>query len=227
MKKAIDIIFSVIMVLVLIFAILLVGVRLFGLKPYTVISGSMEPEYPVGSLIYVKKAKPAELKVNDPITYVMDSGTVVTHRIIEILPDEDDPTVIRYRTKGDANEDADGTPVHMNNVLGKPVFKIPLIGYVAYFVQNPPGSIIAVSALVLIILLAFLPNIFGIDSKDASEANVAAEEQEKSEKLLEELKTMRDTLADMQKQMTPNEESPQSTPTETGDRSPPDSREQH
>lgn len=159
MKKVFDIISTVVLVVVIVFAFLLVGVRLFGLAPYTVLSGSMEPNIPVGSLIYVKSVGAAELAVKDPLTYMLEDGTVVTHRIIEILPDEDDPTVVRYRVKGDANQDADGDPVHIKNVIGKPVFTIPLLGYVAYAVQTPPTSFLIIGALVILILLAFLPDV--------------------------------------------------------------------
>lgn len=160
MKKIIDIIFTVIMIVVIILAFLIAGIRIIGLSPYAVLSGSMEPEYHVGSMIYVKKTSAAELNVGDPITYVLENGTVVTHRIVEVLPDEDNPTVVRYRVKGDANNTADGDPVHINNVIGKPVFSIPLIGYVAFFVQNPPGTYIMIIFLVGLSLLSFIPNIY-------------------------------------------------------------------
>ncbi|MBQ7364873.1 MAG: signal peptidase I [Clostridia bacterium] len=149
-------------VVVVILAILLAGVRLVGLAPYTVLSGSMEPHYHVGSLIYVKKVDPKTLAVGDDITYMISDTTVVTHRIIEILPDEDDPTILRFRTKGTANNTADGTPVHQRNILGKAVFTIPYLGYFANFVQNPPGLYIAIAFCVILVILVFLPDlIFG------------------------------------------------------------------
>ena len=98
-KKILNSLTTIIVVMVVILAIMLVGVRLFGLQVYSVLSGSMEPEYPVGSLIYVKKVDYKELKVGDPITYLLDEDTVVTHRIIEVLIDEDDPNTIRYFTQ--------------------------------------------------------------------------------------------------------------------------------
>ena len=66
---------------------------------------------------------------------------------------------MRYKTKGDANNTADGTPVHINNVIGKPVFSIPLLGFVAYCVQTPPGSYILLSCLLILLMLSFIPNI--------------------------------------------------------------------
>ena len=179
MKKALDTVASVVMLMAVVIAILLVGVRIFGLTPYTVLSGSMEPTYHVGSLIYVKKVSPYELRVDDPITYVIEGGTIVTHRIIEIIPDEDDPTVIRFRTKGDNNNTPDGDPVHSNNIIGKPVFTIPVLGYIAYFVQNPPGSIIAIGLVLTVAVIAFVPDLVDrIFKDDEAGENLKGEDKE-------------------------------------------------
>ena len=140
-------------------AIALVGVRFVGLQPYVVLSGSMEPSYPVGSLIYVKSVDYKELKVGDAITFMLDENTVVTHRIIEVLVDEEDPDTIRYFTQGDANDTPDGTSVHYRNIIGKPVFSVPYLGYVSHYIQNPPGKYIAIAAGALLILLVFLPDV--------------------------------------------------------------------
>ena len=146
--------------IVVLLAIALVGVRLIGLEPYVVLSGSMEPTYHVGSLIYVKSVDYKELKVGDPITYMISQDTVVTHRIIEVLVDEEDPNTIRYFTQGDANAQPDGTSVHYKNIIGKPVFSIPYLGYVSNYIQNPPGKYVAISGGAILILLVFLPDIF-------------------------------------------------------------------
>ena len=151
--------------IVVLLAIALVGVRLVGLTPYMVLSGSMEPTYHVGALVYVKSVDYKSLSVGDPITYMLDADTVVTHRIIEVLPDEEDPDTIRYFTKGDANNTPDGASVHYKNIIGKPVFSIPYLGYVADFIHNPPGKYIAISAGALLILLVFLPDVFADDKK--------------------------------------------------------------
>ena len=54
-RKTWNVISSILVALVVLLALLLVGARLFGLQVYTVLSGSMEPTYHTGSLIYVKK----------------------------------------------------------------------------------------------------------------------------------------------------------------------------
>lgn len=159
-KSIWNILSSVLVGIVVLLAVALVGVRVVGLQPYVVLSGSMEPTYHVGSLIYVKEVDYKTLQVGDPITYLVSQDTVVTHRIIEVLVDEEDPNVLRYFTKGDANEAADGTSVHYKNILGKPVFSIPYLGYVSNYIQNPPGKYVAMAGGALLILLVFLPDIF-------------------------------------------------------------------
>lgn len=152
--------------IVVVLAIALVGVRLVGLQPYVVLSGSMEPTYHVGSLIYVKSVDYKQLKAGDPITYMISQDTVVTHRITEVLVDEEDPDTLRYFTKGDANDVPDGTSVHYKNIIGKPVFSIPCLGYVSNYIQNPPGKYVALAAGALLILLVFLPDVFSDEEKE-------------------------------------------------------------
>ena len=159
---------SILVAAVVLLAVALVGVRIVGLQPYVVLSGSMEPTYPVGSLIYVKSADYKQLKVGDPITFLVSEDTVATHRIIEVLPDEDDPNTIRYFTQGDANDAPDGSSVHYKNIIGKPVFSIPYLGYVSNYIQTPPGKYVAISCCALLMLLVFLPDIFAKDEKKDS-----------------------------------------------------------
>ena len=156
---------TTLVVIAVVLALLLVGARLIGLQVFTVLSGSMEPTYHVGSLIFVKEVDPYELESGDVITFMLDEDTVATHRIVEVVPDEEDPTVIRFRTKGDANEAIDGSLVHYKNVIGSPVFTIPQLGYVANYIQNPPGTYIAISAGAILLLLVFLPDLFGSDDE--------------------------------------------------------------
>lgn len=150
-KKAWDITSTMLIVIVVIFAILLGGIRLFGLSPYSVLSGSMESVYPTGSLIYVKEVEPETLKVGDVITFKMSGGTVATHRIIELVPDENDPDTIRFRTKGDENEIADGPLVNYGSIIGSPVFCIPFLGYLATYIMQTPGKYIAIAIAVILI----------------------------------------------------------------------------
>ena len=165
-KKILSAITTLLVVLAIIFAVLLAGPRLIGVYSYTVLSGSMEPTYPTGSLIYVKKVDVSELKVGDVITFMLSQDATATHRIVEIVPDESNPDVVRFVTKGDANASADRQPVHCDNVIGTPVFMIPYLGYVATYIQHPPGTYIAISVCAILVMLMFLPDVFSKRSSD-------------------------------------------------------------
>lgn len=166
-KRVWNIVSGILIAIMVVLVVMLVGVRLIGYQPYCVLSGSMEPTYHTGSLIYVKKADPQDIKVGDPITFVLDENlTVATHRVIEI--DEADR---HFYTKGDANEYPDASPVHFNNLIGRPAFTIPYMGYVANYIQNPPGRYIAIAAAAVILMLIFIPDLFD-DSKKKSRSKV-------------------------------------------------------
>ena len=168
-KKILNTITTVLVILVVAVTVMLVGTRLVGIYPYTVLSGSMEPTYHTGSLLYVKKVDPFQLKEGDVITFMLSEDLLATHRIVEVVPDENDPTVIRFMTKGDANDAVDGSLVHYKNVVGTPIFSIPGLGYFANFVQNPPGLYVAIAFCAFLVLLAFLPDIFDEDKKKKKE----------------------------------------------------------
>lgn len=169
-KQILKIVSNALVILIVVLAILLLGFQLFGLKPYSVLSGSMESVYPTGSLIYITKANPADLEVNDIITFKMPSGTIATHRIIELVSDETDPDIIRFRTKGDENEIVDGTLVDFDSVIGKPVFCIPFLGYLATYIMVPPGKYVAVTVAVALILIEIIISI-ALDDKDKKKTN--------------------------------------------------------
>ena len=160
LKKVWDIASTALVVIVVIFAILLVGVRLFGIQVFSVISGSMEHEYPVGTLIYVKDVDPSLIAEGDVITYVLPNDMPSTHRVVRI-----DKENQLFYTKGDANESEDGSPVHFKNLIGKPVFKIPFLGYIAYYIQHPPGMYIAIAAGAVLLIVVFLPDLFKKNGK--------------------------------------------------------------
>ena len=168
MKKVWNMVSTVLVALVVVLALLLAGARLVGLQVFTVLSGSMEPAYHTGSLIYVKKIDTTDIHPGTVITFMLDEDTVVTHRVVEAVPDEEDPSVIRFRTKGDANNAEDGSLVHYKNVIGTPVFTIPSLGYVANYIQHPPGIYVAVSAAAVLLLLVFLPDILAPEKEGRS-----------------------------------------------------------
>lgn len=144
--------------LVVALAILLAGVRLLGFQVFSVLSGSMEPTFHVGSLIYVKETDPQDLQPGDAITYMVNETTVVTHRIVGVVPDDTEPDTLWFRTKGDANDMEDTALVHYRNVLGKAVFSIPFLGYLSSYIQSPPGLYVALGGAAVLLIIAFLPS---------------------------------------------------------------------
>ena len=170
-KKVWDAFTTILVVIVVALAIMLVGVRVAGIQVYTVLSGSMEPTYHTGSLIYVKSVDYTEIEAGQVITFMLDEDTIATHRVVEVIPDETDESVVRYRTKGDANDAEDGSLVHYKNVIGTPIFSIPYMGYVANYIQNPPGTYVAISAGAILLLLVFLPDLFDEDKESKKKKN--------------------------------------------------------
>lgn len=161
-KRIWDGVTTVLVVLVVIFAVFLMGARLVGLQVFHVISPSMEPNYSVGDLIYVKSVDPDSVQVGDPITFVLNEELVVaTHRVVAI-----DSENRRFTTKGDANSTEDAAPVHFNNLIGVPVFAIPLLGYVSAYIQSPPGMYVAIGLGVLLLAAVFLPDMLAKKAKD-------------------------------------------------------------
>lgn len=169
LKKTWNIISTVLVAVVVILALLLAGARLLGMQVFTVLSGSMEPAYHTGSIIYVKKIATEDIQPGTVITFMLDEDTVATHRVTAVVPDEEDPTVVRFRTKGDANNAEDGSLVHYKNVIGTPVFTIPGLGYVANYIQHPPGTYVAISAAAVLLLLVFLPDVLAPEKKKNTE----------------------------------------------------------
>ena len=162
-KKIWDTVTTVLVALVMIFAVFLMGSRLVGLQVFNVISGSMEPTYSVGDLLYVKTVDPDSVRVGDPITFVLNEDlAVATHRVVAV-----DSVNRQFTTKGDANETEDARPVHFNNLVGVPVFAIPLLGYVSAYIQSPPGMYVAIAFGVLLLAAVFLPDLLMKKSEKA------------------------------------------------------------
>lgn len=149
----------VLVAVVVLLAFLLVGMKLLGFEVYTVLSGSMEPEYHTGGLIYVKHVEPQSLEVGDDITFNITATQTATHRIIEIYPDESNPTELWFRTQGVANDVPDSAPVHESKIVGKAVFGLPLLGYLATYIQSPPGMYLAIAVGIALVLFVMLVDV--------------------------------------------------------------------
>ncbi|HIS57601.1 MAG TPA: signal peptidase I [Candidatus Fimimorpha excrementavium] len=114
------------------FSLILVSIPLlWGWKPFTVMSGSMEPELAVGSLVYIREA--AAVEEGDVIAFEMADGNACIHRCIEV---RDDGT---YRTKGDANSFEDAVSVTEDQLIGREAGVLPCAGYWVEWLRTPAG----------------------------------------------------------------------------------------
>lgn len=104
--------------------------KIAGARPYSVLTGSMRPTYPPGTLIVVKPQDTASIKAGDVITYQLRSGQadVVTHRVIEVTKGPDGQP--GFFTQGDANTVADEPLVRSVQVRGVLWYSVPYLGFV-------------------------------------------------------------------------------------------------
>ena len=153
LRRICNVLSIVLIVIMLLIAAVLLVPYVFGYKPMAVVSGSMKPTYPVGSVTFVKEVSPETIAVNDIITF-SGRGKPTTHRVLSI-----DPEKRVFVTKGDNNSVADGE-IAFDRLIGRASeFSIPLIGYISLFVQeSAAGKLTAVAVALVIILLAFLPD---------------------------------------------------------------------
>lgn len=150
-----------IMILVVAACLCLIIPRIAGYEGYVVVSGSMEPTIPVGSVIYSKKTEPELLQTGDIIVFINETRgtTPITHRVVS-----NDPSTGTITTKGDANENEDINPVTYDRVIGKVAAHAPRIGFTVAMFTTVMGKIIGV----LLLLEGWLLNEIGKRLKQRS-----------------------------------------------------------
>lgn len=133
-----------------IFCLPLTVPRVFGFHIYTVVSGSMEPAIPVGSLLYIQKTRPQDMAKDDIIAFYggKDAASIITHRVVEnrVLMGE-------FITKGDANAKEDVSPIPYDDFIGKVRLSIPKAGAAAQVFSSTAGKVTAVCLIGLAVVL--------------------------------------------------------------------------
>ena len=120
-----------------------------GIKPYVVISGSMEPTIETGSVCFINtKVDYNEIRENDIIAFNMN-GTLVTHRVVDISSEG-------LETRGDANNISDGDKVTSANYFGKNIYSIPKVGYTVKAIQSTKGKVICGTCIFLLFMAGLL-----------------------------------------------------------------------
>lgn len=166
---------ALLLVVVALLAAMLVVPRLSGSTAYTVLTGSMSPTMPPGTLAVVKPVDPAGLSIGDAITYQLHSGEpeVVTHRIISVVRSLGGDTT--FVTQGDANPVPDASPVKAGQIRGVVWYSIPYMGYVNGWLTGEQ-RIYAVGAAVVLLLgyTAFMFTGAALDSRRARRRQTGA-----------------------------------------------------
>ena len=109
---------------------------LMNYKLFNIVSPSMEPEIPVGSLIIVQDAAPEDIQEGDIIAF-MDGGSVVSHRVVENKVIEGE-----FVTKGDANQSEDFNAVPYNMLVGQVKYHFRALGQFMELLTTSPGKVL-------------------------------------------------------------------------------------
>ena len=147
--KVIKAFINALMTLIIIIGIVFVLLFLIGIRPFVVLSGSMEPTIHKGSISLINvNYQYSKIKNNDIIAYTATSGDKVTHRVINITEEG-------METKGDKNDSSDGFSTTEENYIGKNIFSIPGVGYIVKNIQTRRGKIILGTLIIFFLLSGF------------------------------------------------------------------------
>lgn len=126
------------------------GPLAFGDRPYTVLTGSMEPAISPGDVVIDERISPTAARVGDIITFrdPEDQSKLITHRVRSVTPEG---RYIWFVTKGDANNTTERWRIAADGELGRVVYTVPWVGHVAVLARTPLGL-----SLFLIVPLALL-----------------------------------------------------------------------
>jgi len=134
-------------------SLLVVIPRVTDAVPLTVLTQSMEPTLPPGTLIVVRPVDPADVAIGDVVTYQIEPGdpALITHRVIGVQFSGDG--VRQFTLKGDNNDVADAELVSEAQIRGRLWYSVPGFGYVSNFMNGDARGLLI--PIVAVLLLAF------------------------------------------------------------------------
>ena len=126
---------TLILLCVIAFCLPMTVARFKGHLVYNVVSGSMEPAIPVGSVIFVEPVEPETIQEGEVIAF-RSRGNVISHRVVSnyVVSGE-------FVTKGDANREEDMNPVKYGELVGKVFLHYPVIGHVLFLYTSNVGKL--------------------------------------------------------------------------------------
>ncbi|CAB4719074.1 MAG: signal peptidase I [Actinobacteria bacterium] len=139
--------------LVALLAATVVVPRLTGATAYTVLTGSMTPTYPAGTLVVVRPRSVDDIGIGTVVTFQLASGdaTVVTHRVVGLASRGGEPA---FQTQGDANPAPDQTWVRPVQVRGAVWYAVPYAGYLTGLLSVRVRGLLVDAAAAVMVLYA-------------------------------------------------------------------------
>ena len=120
-----------------------------GYRPFTVLSGSMEPAIATGDVVVDERIKPLDVRVGDVVTFrdPQNPARLVTHRVVDAQVRGRALAVV---TKGDRNSTPEQWSVPLDGEVGRVKYRLPALGYgLAWTRKLGPVVLIALPALLL------------------------------------------------------------------------------
>jgi signal peptidase len=167
MKKAVEYLGFIIVVIIMVSAVLTYLAPHFGWRVDAVLSGSMEPQLKVGSLVVTRPVEPEEIEVGDIITFrpTTVGENLISHRVVGIAGN----SPLQFETMGDASDKPDPFTVPAQNLVGEICFHVPSVGYFTEFLKTPVGFLFGMVIPGLIIIALYISNIWRAITGDSKQ----------------------------------------------------------
>jgi signal peptidase len=168
--------------------------------PYTVLTSSMTPNYPAGTLVIVKPTDVQQIHIGDVVTYQVSSNqpAVVTHRVIQIVEPTTPNGTVTFITKGDANSLPDAAPVKPVQVRGVLWYAVPYLGWVNNVINGDARMVIVpIVAGGLFLYAGFMATSTIVDRRRKARAAAEAAEADMFHEQIRERGEMDDAFRDL------------------------------
>jgi len=143
---------SALVLLIALAALLAAGVLLAPATGHRVVvlrSGSMAPGMPVGSLALIESVEPGEVRAGDVVTVALESGSLLTHRVVREASLDGYPALVLH---GDGNAAAEVETVSLDRLVGRVVAVVPVVGYAVWWMSQPAGLAASVALIGLVLV---------------------------------------------------------------------------
>jgi signal peptidase len=151
--------------------------KVASIRSFVVLTGSMEPTVPVGSIVYSQKSSTNAYDPGDIISFKNKNDLTVTHRI---AGKKNSKSGMMYQTKGDANNVTDTDSLPEDKVIGKVIFQVPYVGRIINFVKTPMGFLVLIVFPTLLFIAGELWNIKKEIEKEVEKRVLAKVQNEKN-----------------------------------------------